>query len=180
MSASNRNSDRKDKNIQDVSLHSLPRSIQRDSSRAQSPNRLPSSPYPSPGISLVSRNDEVKSSTGELSTRAATPNALGDKAADQKMTLASTTMTSIDGDSDSSTLSWWKHGRRWCRNGWVAEGCGWVLACGALSAMIGVLHRLDGRPLPDWPRYITVNALVSLFTILLKFGLGLGLSNGKL
>ncbi|RAH47416.1 DUF3176 domain-containing protein [Aspergillus brunneoviolaceus CBS 621.78] len=52
--------------------------------------------------------------------------------------------------------------------GWVFEIVSCVIAVGALVAIIVVLHTYDGKPMPDWPYGITLNALVSLLVTVMK------------
>lgn len=62
--------------------------------------------------------------------------------------------------------------------GWVAETLSYLLAVLCLAATVILLRVSDRQPLPQWPMGITINALVSVFGVLLKAGLALPLSEG--
>lgn len=57
-----------------------------------------------------------------------------------------------------------------------------LLACfvaiGMLIAISMTLYPFQGRPLPNWPYDLSINALVAIFTTLLKIALGVILSGG--
>lgn len=61
-------------------------------------------------------------------------------------------------------------------NEWMIE----ILACGlamlALIAIVTTLEIHNGRPLPQWPFGISVNALVSVFAVILKASMMLPVS----
>ncbi|KAL4899348.1 hypothetical protein BDW74DRAFT_189438 [Aspergillus multicolor] len=51
---------------------------------------------------------------------------------------------------------------------WTLEILGCLLSVVFLAAIIGVLYYYDGRPMPEWPYGITLNALVSVFSTVMK------------
>ena len=51
---------------------------------------------------------------------------------------------------------------------WLVELLACVLAVLALAAIVITLGTHDGRPLPNWPFDISVNALVSIFAVIFK------------
>ncbi|KAF7531220.1 hypothetical protein G7054_g9071 [Neopestalotiopsis clavispora] len=51
---------------------------------------------------------------------------------------------------------------------WLAELSAWITGLIALAAIIITIGLHNGRPLPDWPYSISVNALVSIFATILK------------
>ncbi|KAF2141171.1 uncharacterized protein K452DRAFT_318841 [Aplosporella prunicola CBS 121167] len=51
---------------------------------------------------------------------------------------------------------------------WLMEVLACVIALLALVAIIITLGLHDGRPIPDWPFRISVNAVVSIFSVILK------------
>ncbi|KAH8163858.1 hypothetical protein CIB48_g4384 [Xylaria polymorpha] len=67
--------------------------------------------------------------------------------------------------------------RLW-HNKWGAEAYGAGLALLSLVAIISIITSYQDKTFPEWPAYITINALIGIFTILLKTGLGLLLSEG--
>lgn len=68
--------------------------------------------------------------------------------------------------------------RLW-HNKWGAEAYGAGLALLSLVAIISIITSYQDKTFPEWPAYITINALIGIFTILLKTGLGLLLSEGR-
>ena len=67
-------------------------------------------------------------------------------------------------------------GNRW----WWAEVLGYGLAILSFVAIVIVLRVTEGKQLPKWHFGITINTLVALFLVLLKAGLSLPLTEGKL
>ncbi|KAI0115727.1 hypothetical protein GGR51DRAFT_501882 [Nemania sp. FL0031] len=67
--------------------------------------------------------------------------------------------------------------RAW-HNGWGAEAYGAGLALISLAAIIAIIASYEGKTFPQWPAHITINALIGIFTVLMKAGLGLLLSEG--
>ncbi|KAK1144074.1 hypothetical protein N8T08_005736 [Aspergillus melleus] len=55
-----------------------------------------------------------------------------------------------------------------CGSSWALEVVSSVVAVAALVAIIVVLYAYDGKPMPDWPYGITLNALVSLLSTVMK------------
>jgi Protein of unknown function (DUF3176) len=51
---------------------------------------------------------------------------------------------------------------------WLIELLASLVALLALAAIIITLVTHDGRPLPEWPFGISINALVSIFAVILK------------
>jgi len=72
--------------------------------------------------------------------------------------------------------SWLK---RWWYHGWVAEICSCFLAVVSLVAIALTLHFRQNDLLPQWPLHITINALISVFVVLLKAGIALPISEGS-
>lgn len=52
--------------------------------------------------------------------------------------------------------------------GWSWELSSCFIAIGALVGIIVVLYEFDGQSTPDWPYGITLNALISLLTTVMK------------
>ncbi|KAJ8104466.1 hypothetical protein ONZ43_g7835 [Nemania bipapillata] len=65
--------------------------------------------------------------------------------------------------------------RLW-HNRWGAEAYGAGLALMSFAATISIIASYDGKTFPEWPAHITINALIGIFTVLIKAGLGLLLS----
>lgn len=54
---------------------------------------------------------------------------------------------------------------------WNFEILNCLIAVGFLVAIIVVLYNFDGKPVPDWPYGITLNALVSVLSTAMKAGM---------
>ncbi|KAK7918398.1 hypothetical protein PG985_010272 [Apiospora marii] len=61
---------------------------------------------------------------------------------------------------------------------WLTESGSCAVALGALAALVGILVQHDGQPLPDWKYGITLNALVSVLSSVLKAAAVLPLAGG--
>ncbi|KAI1323646.1 hypothetical protein F5Y16DRAFT_412494 [Xylariaceae sp. FL0255] len=61
---------------------------------------------------------------------------------------------------------------------WAREIITIVVAFGALGGILGVLARFNGRALPEWPYYITLNALVALLATVTTANLAVVLQGG--
>jgi hypothetical protein len=64
--------------------------------------------------------------------------------------------------------------------GWTAEVATCVFALLALAGLAVVLSRFEDRPLPDWPKLVTVNSIISIFALLIRASVGLVLAEGML
>jgi cobalamin biosynthesis Mg chelatase CobN len=62
---------------------------------------------------------------------------------------------------------------------WLAELSAWITGLIALAAIIITIGLHNGRPLPDWPYSISVNALVSIFATILKAMMMVPIAEGK-
>jgi hypothetical protein len=62
--------------------------------------------------------------------------------------------------------------------GWTAEVATCVFALLALAGLAVVLSRFEDRPLPDWPKLVTVNSIISIFALLIRASVGLVLAEG--
>ncbi|KAI0427580.1 hypothetical protein F5Y09DRAFT_350331 [Xylaria sp. FL1042] len=68
-------------------------------------------------------------------------------------------------------LKWQRVQRLW-HQGWGVESYSIALAASSLAIIIAIIASYEGRTLPDWHLHITINVLISVFTVLLKAGLG--------
>ncbi|KAF2973075.1 hypothetical protein GQX73_g635 [Xylaria multiplex] len=78
--------------------------------------------------------------------------------------------TESSAQKKKSPLNWKKVQRLWNR-GWGVEGYGIALATSSPTAIFGIIVSHDGKTLPEWPFNIIINALISVFTVLMKTGL---------
>ncbi|KAL0265060.1 hypothetical protein SLS55_001018 [Diplodia seriata] len=51
---------------------------------------------------------------------------------------------------------------------WLTEILAYIISLIALAAIVITLATHDGRPLPDWPFRVSINALISVFAVILK------------
>lgn len=82
--------------------------------------------------------------------------------------------------STLKNVSAWSFCLRFWRYGWNAEGFGCAIAALSLMAICIILRVHANKPLPGWPYGITINALIAIFTVVLKVGVVLPLSEGWL
>lgn len=61
---------------------------------------------------------------------------------------------------------------------WTLEIVTILFAFGAVGGIMGVLARFENRPLPDWPYYITLNALIALLAAVALATMSVSLQNG--
>jgi hypothetical protein len=64
------------------------------------------------------------------------------------------------------------HGR------WTAETCSLLFALLSLFGLILTLLAHQNRPLPQWPRLVTINSIISIFSLLIRAGVGVVLAEG--
>ena len=67
---------------------------------------------------------------------------------------------------------------RRCGGPWTLEIVTMAIAIGAVGAIMGVLARFNGQALPEWPYYITLNALIALLATVTTATMSLSLNNG--
>ncbi|KAK6221948.1 hypothetical protein LQW54_001168 [Pestalotiopsis sp. IQ-011] len=80
-----------------------------------------------------------------------------------------------DGDLKSTKT---KSSRSSGGGAWTLEIVTILCAFGAVGGIMGVLARFENRPLPDWPYYITLNALVALLAAVALATMSVSLQNG--
>lgn len=59
---------------------------------------------------------------------------------------------------------------------WEATCC--IIAVGALLAIVGTIYSHEGRPLPRWRFGLTINAIIAIYTVIIKAAAGLVLAEG--
>lgn len=70
------------------------------------------------------------------------------------------------------------HGNRQLFAHWWLETCSVFATYAALAAIISILGTYNRRPLPDWPDYLSLNSIVSIFTTIVRASLALVLGEG--
>ncbi|KAH6873136.1 hypothetical protein BKA58DRAFT_161492 [Alternaria rosae] len=64
------------------------------------------------------------------------------------------------------------------RKGWTAETCSCIFALLSLIGLIVTLTAHQNRPLPDWPQIVSINSIVSLFSMMIRAGVSMVLAEG--
>ncbi|KAF2631346.1 hypothetical protein BU25DRAFT_428322 [Macroventuria anomochaeta] len=64
------------------------------------------------------------------------------------------------------------------RAGWTIETCSCILALLSLSGMIATLWKHQDQPLPAWPQIMSINAIVSLFSLIMRAAIGVVVAEG--
>ncbi|CAN9107377.1 unnamed protein product [Alternaria alternata] len=67
--------------------------------------------------------------------------------------------------------------RLW-RKGWTAETCSCIFALLSLIGLVLTLMAHQDRPLPDWPQIVSINSIVSLFSMMIRAGVSMVLAEG--
>ena len=73
--------------------------------------------------------------------------------------------------SDISTVQLWK-------KGWTAEICSCIFALLSLLGLVATLLAHRDKPLPQWPQLVSLNSIVSLFSLFIRSGVGVVLAEG--
>ena len=68
---------------------------------------------------------------------------------------------------------------RWAWTGWTPEALSCILSCCAFASIIITLVLHHDKPLPEWPRLISINSLISIFTAIQKATLLLPVAEGN-
>jgi hypothetical protein len=72
-----------------------------------------------------------------------------------------------------------KHAFLWLgRKSWTAEVLSYVFSVLSLVGLVMTLAAHQDRRLPDWPQLVTINSIVSLFSLLMRAGVGFVLAEG--
>ncbi|KAH8594043.1 hypothetical protein B0O99DRAFT_673193 [Bisporella sp. PMI_857] len=132
-------------------------SIHEDNERRLSQSRMPSVP----NINQDSSEDALPSS-----------DPLVDSERNEKV---ASVPTILNPDKRNSLL---RTVQRFWRHSWVPEIVSYVLASVTFTGLVILLHLYQGKRLPEWPLGITINAMVSILTLVIKAGLALVLSEG--
>jgi hypothetical protein len=82
----------------------------------------------------------------------------------------------------SPSIGWkqWLHtlDRAWGRS-WTAETCSYIISILALAGLIATLLAHHSKPLPQWPQLVTINSIISLFSMLMRACVGVVLAEGS-
>jgi hypothetical protein len=66
-----------------------------------------------------------------------------------------------------------------CTRSWTTETCSYMIAILALAGLVATLSAHQGKPLPQWPQLVTINSIISLFSLLMRACVGVVLAEGK-
>jgi hypothetical protein len=69
--------------------------------------------------------------------------------------------------------------RSWKKN-WTVETFSFIFSILTLAGLVVTLVAHQGKPLPDWPQLITINSVISLFSLLMRTGISVVLTEGML
>jgi hypothetical protein len=61
---------------------------------------------------------------------------------------------------------------------WTAETCSYIFSLLTLAGLIITLLAHQSKPIPQWPQLVTINSVVSLFSLLMRAGVGIVLTEG--
>jgi hypothetical protein len=68
--------------------------------------------------------------------------------------------------------------RRFWKRSWTAETFSFVFSVLTLAGLVAILSAHQGKPLPNWPQLITINSVLSLFSLLMRTGVSVILAEG--
>ncbi|KAK3954431.1 hypothetical protein QBC32DRAFT_336356 [Pseudoneurospora amorphoporcata] len=89
------------------------------------------------------------------------------------------TMSSTSGSGGSSNMKSDKLSAIFSKNGtWTYESISMLVALGAVASIIAVLATYDGQPLPSWPHWITLNAVIAILATVATASMSVPLSSG--
>jgi hypothetical protein len=78
-------------------------------------------------------------------------------------------------------LRWFRQGvkRMWGKS-WTVETLSWIVSIMALVGLIATLLAHQSKPLPQWPQLVTINSIMSLFSLIMRTCVGVVLTEGTL
>ena len=82
------------------------------------------------------------------------------------------------GSSSSNTLTYMRSVDRWWNSSWTAEACSFILSIITLAGLVATLLVHQRKPLPQWPQLITINSVISLFSMVMRASVGVVLTEG--
>lgn len=65
-------------------------------------------------------------------------------------------------------------------NKWAAETIALIMTMLALGGLVSTLLTHQSKPLPNWPQLVTINTITSLFSLIMRAGVGVVLVEGML
>ena len=73
----------------------------------------------------------------------------------------------------------WKRAVRSLNWNWTAETLSYIVSILALAGLVTTLLAHQDKPLPEWPQLVTINSIISLFSLLMRAGVGVVLAEGN-
>ena len=80
-------------------------------------------------------------------------------------------------DLDSKKSS--KTVKRFWGQSWTVETLSLVVSVLGLAGLVATLLAHEYKPLPQWPQLVTINSIISLFSLLMRTCVGVVLTEGK-
>jgi hypothetical protein len=68
--------------------------------------------------------------------------------------------------------------KRMWEKSWTAETLSWIASIMALIGLIATLCAHQSKPLPQWPQLVTINSIISLFSLIMRTCVGVVLAEG--
>lgn len=62
---------------------------------------------------------------------------------------------------------------------WTTETCSYFIAILALAGLVATLSAHQSKPLPQWPQLVTINSIISLFSLIMRACVGVVLAEGR-
>ena len=78
----------------------------------------------------------------------------------------------------TATVDHVHHATELWKAGWTIETCSCIVAVISLLGMIATLWKHQNQPLPAWPQMMSINAIVSLFSLIMRAGIGVVVAEG--
>jgi hypothetical protein len=69
--------------------------------------------------------------------------------------------------------------RMWSKS-WTAETCSCMVSILSLAGLVTILLAHQEKPLPQWPQLVTINSIISLFSMVMRACVGVVLAEGTL
>jgi hypothetical protein len=74
----------------------------------------------------------------------------------------------------------WKRSVQGLNRNWTAETLSYIVSILALAGLVTTFLAHQTKPLPQWPQLVTINSIISLFSLLMRAGVGVVLAEGNL
>ncbi|KAH6839314.1 hypothetical protein B0T12DRAFT_428395 [Alternaria alternata] len=72
----------------------------------------------------------------------------------------------------------WTRAVQGLNRNWTAETLSYIVSILALAGLVTTLLAHQNKPLPQWPQLVTINSIISLFSLLMRAGVGVVLAEG--